>query len=191
MQHTPIAAGGSSFDLIDVQKLFAEIEWRQGITFVDVACGYGYYSIAASKYIGDNGVVYAIDLWPDGIDHLSQYIKAQHIYNIQAVLADARNMIPLKSSSIDVCLLATVLHDFIQENTEAGVLEEIHRILKPGGRFLVIEFKKIASKPGPPVEIRLLPEQVESIVTPYGFRSVKTTGIGAFNYLSLFANNKD
>ncbi len=186
MHQTPIAAVGSSFDLIDSKKLFEEIHSTKGMVFMDVACGYGYYSIAASKHVGETGIVYAVDLWQDGIDHLSNHIKEHNISNIQAVLADARKKIPVKNSSIDICLLSTVLHDFILEKTEDGVLKEIHRTLKPTGKFAVIEYQKIASKPGPPIEIRITPEQVEKKVTPYGYQFLKTVEISRFNYLSFF-----
>lgn len=186
MHHTPIAAGGSSFERIDSEKLFAEIQLKPGMTFLDIACGYGYYSNTAVNYVGNTGMVYAVDLWKDGIEHLSHHIKDSQVSNILPVLADARNMIPVKSATIGICLLATVLHDFILEKTADGVLKEIHRVLKPAGRFAVIEFKKTVSKPGPPVEIRMTPEQVEKKVSPYGFDFLKTVVIGKFHYLSLF-----
>jgi ubiquinone/menaquinone biosynthesis C-methylase UbiE len=190
MHHTPIAAGGSSFDLIDSEKLFREIQLHAGMTFLDVACGYGFYSLAASKYVGETGIVYPIDLWQNGIDHLSNQIKEKKIKNIQPVLADARKKIPAKNSSVDICLLSTVLHDFILEKTEDGVLKEIQRVLKVAGKFTVIEFKKIASKPGPPIEIRITPEQVEKKITFYGFNFLKTVEISQFHYLSLFEKMK-
>jgi len=186
MSHTPIAAGGSSFDIIDSKKMFTEIQLKKGMTFLDVASGYGFYSIAASKYVGEKGIVYAVDLWKDGIDHLSNHIKENNMTNIQAILADARKKIPLKNSSADVCLLSTVLHDFMSEKTEDGVLREIYRVLKPAGKFAVVEFKKIASRRGPPIEIRISPEQVKEKVAPYGYNFVKDVEIGEFNYLSLF-----
>lgn len=58
--------------------------------------------------------------------------------------------------------------------------------LKPGSKFAVIEFKKMDSKPGPPIEIRITPEQVEKTVMPYGFQPIISIEIGQFNYLSLF-----
>ena len=186
MHHTPIAAGGSSFDLIDSQKLFAEIELKSGMTFLDVACGFGYYSLAASNYVGKTGLVYSVDLWKDGIDQLKNQIAERKISNIQPLLADVTKRIPIKTATVDVCLLSTVLHDFILEKTDAGVLTEIHRILKPAGKFSVIEFKKIVSHPGPPIEIRIAPEEVDARVMPYGFSNQKIIEIGQFNYLSLF-----
>lgn len=189
-QNTPIAAGGSSFDQIDSEKLFREIQLQRGMTFLDVACGYGYYSIAAAKYVGEAGIVYAIDLWKEGLEHLSNHIGENNTHNIQVFLADVTNRIPLENASVDICLLATVLHDFIFEKTEALVLKEIHRILKPSGKFAVVEFKKIAGKPGPPIEIRVTPEQVEKKITPYKFQFLKTVEIGEFNYMSLFEKKK-
>jgi ubiquinone/menaquinone biosynthesis C-methylase UbiE len=190
MHHTPIAAGGSSFDLIDSKKLFAEMKLKQGMTFLDVACGNGYYSIAALKYVGETGIVYAVDLWNDGIEHLSNHIKEHNISNIQPILADARKMIPLKSSRVDISLLSTVLHDFMLEKTEDGVLKEIHRVLKPAGKFAVVEYKKIASRRGPPIEIRITPDRVRQKVLPYGFEFLKTVEISELNYLSLFERVK-
>lgn len=190
MHHAPIAAGGSSFNLIDAEKLFSEIQLQPGMTFLDVACGYGYYSIAASKYVAEAGIVCAVDLWQEGIDHLSNHIKEHNINNIHPVLADARKKLPLKSSSVDICLLATVLHDFIHEKTEEGVLKEIGRILKQGGRLAVVEFKKMESHPGPPIEIRIAPVEVDKKVAPHGFMILKLIEIGEFHYLFLFRKKR-
>jgi hypothetical protein len=55
----------------------------------------------------------------------------------------------------------------------------------------VIEFKKIASKPGPPIEIRITPEQVAKKVTLFGFRLLKSIEIGGFNYLALFEKRRE
>lgn len=190
MHQAPIAAGGSSFDQIDSEKLFREIQLQPGMTFLDVACGYGFYSIAASKYVGETGSVYAVDLWRAGIDHLSNHIRENNLNNIQPVLADVRKKIPIKSSSVDICLLSTVLHDFIHEKTEAGVLKEIQRLLKPGGKLAVVEFKKMESYPGPPIEIRIAPVQVEKTVAPHGFMILKLIEIGEFHYLTLFSKKR-
>ncbi len=190
MKHQPIAAGGSSFDLIDSQLLFSEIELKAGMTFLDVACGLGHYSLAASKYVGKQGRVYAIDLWQDGIYNLKDQIKEQEITAIQPILADVTQRIPLKNSSVDIVLLSTVLHDFILEKTDVGVLKEIDRVIKPKGKFAIIEFKKIESHPGPPISIRITPKDVEDRITPYGFQIFKTVEIGQFHYLSFFEKQK-
>ena len=79
MSHKPIAAGKSSFDLIDSQKLFSELPLKDGISFLDVACGAGKYSVALSDHIGNSGTIYAVDLWKEGLDSLSK----QNVSNIR------------------------------------------------------------------------------------------------------------
>lgn len=64
----PAAAGKSSYDLIDIDKFFKELNLQEGIAFLDVACGRGAYCLAASEIIGEKGRVYEVDLWEEGID---------------------------------------------------------------------------------------------------------------------------
>jgi len=67
---TPIGAGKSSFELIDSTRLFRELNLKPGMTILDLACGKGAYSLAASERVGAGGSVYAVDLWEDGIAQL-------------------------------------------------------------------------------------------------------------------------
>lgn len=153
---------------------------------LDVACGVGKYSIAASEIVGNEGVVYAVDLWEEGIDSLKQTIDQKGFKNIRPIINDVSKYIPLENRSVDVVLMATVLHDLIEVNTEKGTLTEVRRVLKHGGKLVIIEFKKIEGPPGPPVAIRLSPEETERVVAAYGFRQEKVIDVGPFNYLSLF-----
>lgn len=188
MNKNPIAAGKSSFDLIDSGKLFSELQLKKDTVFLDLACGSGPYSIAASKNIGDEGKIYAVDLWREGIDNLSREIAVRKIDNIHARVADVSRNIPIENQSIDICLMATVLHDLIEDKTEKGTLREVKRVLKPNGLLAVIEFEKVEGPPGPPLKIRISPEELENILSSYGFHFSKTTEIGPYNYLSVFLN---
>lgn len=61
-------------------------------------------------------------------------------------------------------------------------------MLRPGGTFAVLEFKKIDGPPGPPKAIRLAPEEVERLVSPFGFKPEKTIECGDYHYVSLFTS---
>ena len=186
MTEKPIAAGKSSFNLVDSKKLFSELRLKENTTLLDLACGSGAYSIAASEYIGEEGQIYAVDLWKEGIDNLLKEVKIKQINNIHANIADISIHIPMESSCIDVCLMATVLHDLIQDDTDQETLGELKRVLKPNGSLAIIEFKKIEGPPGPPIQIRISPEKLDAILFSHDFRKVLTTDIGPYNYLSIF-----
>ena len=178
----PPGAGKSSYDLIDPATLWAELNLTPGITFLDLGCGQGNYSLAAATAIGPAGVVYAVDLWEEGIASLQERAAREGRSNLEALVAGA-GQVPLESRSVDVGFMATVLHDLVEAGTAAGALAEVARVLKPGGLLAIVEFDKIDGPPGPPRHIRLDPQEVEALVAPYGFARQRTVKLGPYNYL--------
>jgi ubiquinone/menaquinone biosynthesis C-methylase UbiE len=179
-------AGRSSFALVEQDKIFSELQLQGGISFLDLGCGRGEYAIAASDIVGNEGEVYGIDLWDEGVNLLKEEALARGSSNIKAMLADAGKRIPLKDLSIDVCFMATVFHDLVLANTFIGALQEISRVLKKEGILAILEFIKIDGPPGPPLSSRLAPEEVEERVIPYGFERVGLKEVGPYNYLVRF-----
>jgi ubiquinone/menaquinone biosynthesis C-methylase UbiE len=182
----PIGAGGSSFELIDAGGLFHEMALRKGDAFLDVACGRGLYTLAAAEFVGNSGKLYALDLWEEGIETLVREAAARNIGNLTAWIRDIRDGIPLPDRTIDACLVATVLHDFVEIGADAVAIKEIARVLKPGGLLAVVEFKKIEPPPGPPAAVRLRPEDVSTIVSAHGFKAKTQLDLGVYHYLSSF-----
>lgn len=177
--------GKSSFDLINPPKLWAGLDLAKGITFLDMGCGIGNYSLAAAEIIGPTGVVYAVDFWEEGIAALKERTASEGRANLIALRAPVGE-IPLTDHSVDVGFMATVLHDLLEAGTAVGAMAEMTRLVKPEGLLAIVEFEKVDGPPGPPLHIRLSPEEVESFVTPFGFSRQKTKKIGPHNYLITF-----
>jgi len=188
MAEKPIAAGKSSFDLIDPEKVFAELRLQPDTVFLDVACGVGNYAVAAAEFIGPRGVIHAVDLWEEGIETLRERADEMGLSRIHADVGDVSARLPVEDGTVDVVLMATVLHDLVVDGTAEGTLREIVRALKPKGRLVIIEFDKIDSEPGPPKAIRLSPGEVEEVVAPFGFGEEHITPVGPTNYLISFMN---
>lgn len=182
----PKGAGKSSFELINPDKLTDMLPLKSGYTVLDLACGKGAYSIFLSKIVGDTGLVYAVDLWEEGLQILGKEIEEKNITNIMPILGDATEQIEIDDDSVDVCLMATVLHDFEEMDKSSAVLKQIKTLLKSGGCLAIIEFKKVEGPPGPPIKIRLSEDEVEEMVTGYGFKKVKIGDIGDYHYLMMF-----
>jgi ubiquinone/menaquinone biosynthesis C-methylase UbiE len=71
-QAKPKGAGKSSFELIDTQILEQMLPIHKGSAILDLACGKGLYSLFLSQLSGPSGLVYAVDLWEEGLEILEQ-----------------------------------------------------------------------------------------------------------------------
>ncbi len=188
MRDIPVAAGKSSFDLVDTEIVFAVIDAGPDSSFLDLACGIGRYSIEIANYIGEKGSVYAVDLWQEGIDTLSLEIDIKQIKNIKTIVADISERLPLENNSIDSCLMATILHDLSKSDQKAAV-QETARLVKSGGMLNILEFKKIDKGPGPSLNVRMDEVEIEELVTQYGFTKVAGSAVGEFNYILKYKKN--
>ena len=146
----PPGASKSGFDLVDTKKLFSTLPVNPGETVLDAGCGEGRYTLPLASRVGSDGLVYAADLWEEGLAVLQEKARESGFANIRVLKADVSHPLPLAWASLDLIFLASVLHDLAEAGQAEGALSEIARLLKPGGRLAVVEFKKVAGPPGPP-----------------------------------------
>jgi ubiquinone/menaquinone biosynthesis C-methylase UbiE len=184
----PPGAGSSSIDLIDVDLFFQALALKPGISVVDLGCGPGDYSIPMANVVGKEGRVCAVDLWQGCIDFLKSEIERLGIANIEPVLADMSKRLPFERESIDLCLMATILHDLKENQSHDATLAEVKRFLKRGGIFAIVEFTKRDGPPGPPASIRLSPEEVAALVEPHGFIRKELYDLGPCTYLVIYSS---
>lgn len=182
----PRGAGRSSFELIDAGALFRFLAPAPGGEWLDMGCGTGMYTLAVAERAGEGSLVHAVDLWAEGIGKLREEIGRRALKNVRTLVADLVKPLPLRGDSMDVVLMATVLHDLKEEGVQDGALAEVRRLLKRQGTFAVVEFKKIPGTPGPPVSVRLSPGDVDALVLPFGFRQTGLHEVGPYNYLMTF-----
>ena len=112
---------------------------RSGQTVLDIAGGTGDLAAKFSKLVGADGKVILADINAAmlyvGRDRL---IDKGALSNIDVVQADAQ-FLPFDDNSIDCITMAFGLRNVTDK---AKALRSMHRVLKPGGRVLVLEFSK-------------------------------------------------
>ena len=115
---------------------------RSGQTVLDIAGGTGDLAAKFSKLVGTDGKVILADInaamLSVGRDRL---IDKGALSNIDVVQADAQ-FLPFEDNSIDCITIAFGLRNVTDK---AKALRSMHRVLKPGGRLLVLEFSKPTS----------------------------------------------
>jgi ubiquinone/menaquinone biosynthesis C-methylase UbiE len=170
----------------DPGVVFKGLALREGDNFLDLGCGPGDYALEASVRVGDAGGVTALDKSPHLIAALKEEAEARGLRNIKAMACDILGTLPLEDGRIDVCLLSTVLHIFDLAEIGKGLFTEIRRVLRPTGRLVIIDCKKEPQPFGPPMSMRLSPDEIEHSIEPCGFMKTGFTDLG-YNYMLQFA----
>lgn len=112
---------------------------RAGNKVLDIAGGTGDLSYAFSKRVGPEGQVILADINESmlrvGRDRLADRGIAG---NLEVVQANAESL-PFPDNEFDVVTIAFGLRNVTHKEV---ALQEMYRVLKPGGRLLVLEFSK-------------------------------------------------
>lgn len=185
--HHPQGAGRgpSSFRMHDSKAVFDALALKPGEAFLDLGCGPGDYSLAAARIVGPSGTVTALDKWQYLIDGLRDTASTRGLDNIEAMVGDITGTLPIEDHSVDFCLLSTVLHSFRLPVAEKMLFKEIYRILKPSGRLAVIECQKEEQPFGPPMHLRISPQELEASLIAFGFMRIGYLDLG-YTYLIQF-----
>ncbi len=112
---------------------------RAGQTVLDIAGGTGDLTAKFSSLVGSDGMVILSDINASMLDNgRARLIDAGIIGNVEYVQADAQYL-PFPDNSFDCITIAFGLRNVTDKDM---ALRSMYRVLKPGGRLLVLEFSK-------------------------------------------------
>jgi len=164
------------------QQALREAGLAPGGVLLDIGTGTGYLAIAAAEIMGTGSTVYALDKYAPSIAALRQDSAAHDLKNIVAIIADAAIKIPVPRHTVDLCLMSNVVHGFSANAELDATLKQINAVLKEEGRIIVFEFKKIDNGFGPPISIKMSPQEVVDSMQPYGYALLKQFDVSAIQY---------
>lgn len=136
-----------------------------GLTFVDVGCGYGFFTLRAATIVGETGKVYGVDVDSSSIDKLKSDAVKKGLKNIFVKVGPAEETVFCRKCA-DIVFYSIVLHDF---RDPARVLRNAKLMLKPNGKLVNLDWKKKPTEIGPPLQIRFSEEQAKKLLKQTGF----------------------
>jgi cyclopropane fatty-acyl-phospholipid synthase-like methyltransferase len=136
---------------------------RAGMSVADIGAGTGYFSMRLAK-VSPALTVYAVDIEPKMVAHLTQRAAGEHLKNVTSVLASPTT--PNIPKPVDVVLIVDTYHHI---GNRAAYFRAMRKSLNPSGQIAIVDFKK-DSPEGPPVEFRFTAEQIIAEMKEAGYR---------------------
>jgi ubiquinone/menaquinone biosynthesis C-methylase UbiE len=119
-------------------KALAALDLKAGMVVADIGAGSGYYTSRMSKLVGATGRVYATDIQPGMIELLNRRIKGEALNNVTPILGTMEDP-TLPDASVDLAIMVDVYHEL--QNPQV-FLQKLRQVFKPGGRLVLVEFRK-------------------------------------------------
>lgn len=113
-------------------RLAIQARPRPGDRFLDVGCGTGYLTRVIAPVVGPKGQVTGVDPSAEMIEYARRRAPGNCDYQVAEGQA-----LPFPDASFDAVTIGYGLRNFV--DVDAG-LREFRRVLRPGGRLVVLEF---------------------------------------------------
>lgn len=169
----------------DPQKNVEQFSLGKGNYVADFGAGSGFYTFSAAKAVGSSGRVYAVDVQKDLLTKIKNQAQLVGVSNIDIVWADIENLggTKLRDQSIDAVISANI---FFQLDNRDGACKEIKRILKKGGRVLIIDWASSFGGIGPEAGSVFDPSKAKELFEKNDFELDREITAGAQHYGLIF-----
>lgn len=169
----------------DPKRNIEQFNLEEGMDVADFGAGAGYLAVEAAEVVGEKGKVYVIDIQRDLLTKSKHYAKEHHLDSIVFIHGDLEKEkgSTLPYESMDAVIISNLL---FQVENKTAVLHEANRILKKGGRILVVDWRESYGGVGPQPE-HVLPESgMRTLAENEGFTHIADIDAGSYHYGLIF-----
>lgn len=155
--------------------IVAAMRLSHGEAVADIGAGTGAYLAALSRAVGPEGHVFAVDISAPFAAHMAARAEREQLQNVSVLIGRADNP-TLPAGRVDAVLTVNTFHHF---EAPQAMLRHIHRALRPGGQFVVVDFDR--ASPGATGHQRQMARLDKAghvrLIEAHGFRLVEDVAI--------------
>jgi len=148
---------------LNPDEIISNLEILPGMKVAHFGCGTGFFTFSVARKIGENGLVYAIDIQSSKIETIQSQAKILGLNNIDAYRAnlEEKKGAKIKNENVDWVLIVNMLY---QNKKKQEVLEEAQRVLKVGGKILLIDWEDKDQSFGPEMKLRISQDELAIMI---------------------------
>ncbi len=154
--------------LLDARAIMTAIHLPLGGSVVDLGAGRtGHFALHAAEAVGAQGKVYAVDILQDALTMIASSCALRSMHHVHPLWGDIErdNGVQLSDASVDYALLVHTLHAVAARE---NVAREARRLVRPGGRIVVIDWHPSSPHAVAPTGRRVAPEESDVLFTRAG-----------------------
>ena len=165
----------------DPEKNIKQFDLREGQHVADLGAGTGACVLAAARAVGSQGKVYALEVQRELLSRIKDEALKNHLGNVEVIWADIEKVggTKLRNYAVDAAIVSNVL---FQIEDRENFIKEIKRILKPGGRVLIVDWSDSFGGLGPQSSAVIPPEKARALFESAGFKFEQVIDAGAHHY---------
>lgn len=167
------------------KEIVAACEIQPGQTVADIGAGTGLFTRMFPDNVGKDGRVIAVDIAQKFLDHIQKTTREAGLRNVETVLCKADST-ELPPGSVDVAFICDTYHHF---EFPLKTMASLHRALKPGGRVILVDFRRVEGTSTDWVmnHVRAGQEVFEAEIAQSGFKkSLEERELLKENYFVVF-----
>lgn len=174
-------------NFLSPKQIFEQIDIEPSMAVADLGCGAGFMTTEASKIIGDDGKIWAVDVQKKALSEINSNVKLHGLRNIETLWANIEKVGSLKieDNSVDITLLVQVLH---QSKFKKNIFKEAIRITRNKGLVVIVEWRKEDIPMGTPMELRIDKQKLLQEAESIGLEFVKELEVGDHHYGYVMQN---
>lgn len=153
---------------------------REDMIVADLGAGTGFYAITAGRMV-PRGKVYAVEVQKDFLPTIKNKAKDARVNNVECLWGDIEKIggTKIKDQVIDAVIASDV---FSQVESKEKFTEEVKRILKPGGKVLLIDWSDAFSGMGPNSKMLISKGTARATFESKGFVWDRDMNAGSHHY---------
>ncbi len=129
---------------------------KPGYRIADIGAGSGYFTRRFARVVGQDGVVYAVDIEKGMIEFIEKTKREENLTNIRTILASPDDP-GLEPGAVDMVFICDTYHHI---ESRIPYMKRLRRVLRDGGRLVIVDFKPEPTPVGPPLRIRISRKKV-------------------------------
>jgi ubiquinone/menaquinone biosynthesis C-methylase UbiE len=177
--------GGKS-EFLDAGKILSEIlQVKKGDMVGDLGAGGGLFLMQIARLVGDQGQVYAVDVVKNILSELESKARLSGLNNIKTIWSNLEvvGAAKIKNDSLDSAILVNVL---FQSQKHYEILAEATRLLKNGGKLLIIDWENNNLSFGPPKDRLIDLNQVIGLASELNLELAQQFKAGPYHFGLIF-----